>query len=92
MEGVSCPCRKFLVHDDCTESSIYWEGCGGKKDQKPLSYRIGQYETHMHGQFSVAGQLVVKRKLMKLLDEFIRLAEAEVRREMPQAYALQAEL
>ena len=84
---------RFGVKDDCTEASIYAGCCGGFKRQPPLSKVIGQYNTHQIPKaFTFDSQIALKRRLMIMVNAYVRLAEAEAEQLMPEEFKKQARL
>ena len=83
---------RFAVDDGTNASSIYFGVCGGNKCQKPVSNRIGMYDTHEHARFSTESQIALKRALMLIVQRYVRLAEEQVRIHMPAVYAQQARM
>ena len=83
---------RFSCRDNCMSASIYVGVCSGHKDQRPLSYQIGQYDTHKHPQFDFPSQLELKRSLMLLVNAHIKLAEVQAQRLQPEKYEKQARL
>ena len=86
-ERLRCSCN-----DGCTEKSIYVGVCGGNKKQPPLSTQVGQYETRMHKAFSEKSQLKLKRDLMVLFNQYVKIAEAQAYATLPDACKKQARL